>query len=66
MEKSLNVSAFGTVPVVVFHRLSVVDKARTSTHVIVFDTPAAARAKAAQISENPDLELVAVVDAVVR
>ena len=66
MERALTVSAFGSVPAVVFHRLDVVDKTRISTHVIVFETAAAARAKALEISKNAALELVAVVDAVVH
>ena len=65
MERMLTSSALGTVPVVVFHRLDVVNKTRISTHVIVFETASAAREKASQISENPDLELIALVDAVI-
>ncbi|HBJ35082.1 MAG TPA: hypothetical protein DDZ51_10080 [Planctomycetaceae bacterium] len=63
---NIETSAFGTLPTVIFQRLDVRDGTPTSTHAIVFESVAEAKAEAARIATQDHLRLLAADDAVVR
>jgi hypothetical protein len=56
---------FGTLPVVVFHRVHVDTKEPISLHAIVFESAEEARAKVEWISRQSHLALVGATDAAV-
>ena len=66
MRNTISTSVFGSVPVVVFHRLHVDTKEPISLHAIVFESASEARLKAAWIEQQPHLRLVGAADAVVH
>jgi hypothetical protein len=63
MTRCIEASPFGTVPVVVFHRLHVDTKEPISLHTIIFESAADAREKAEWISRQNHLALVGATDA---
>lgn len=60
----IETTAFGTLPTVIFQRLDVRHGTPTTTHAIVFESVAEAKAEAARITTQDDLLLLAVDDAV--
>lgn len=63
---NIETSALGTLPIVIFQRLDVRDGTPTTTHAIVFESAAEAKAEAIRISEQEHLRLLTACDAVVR
>jgi hypothetical protein len=63
MEKRINTSPFGTVPVVVFQRLHVDTGEAISLHAIILESAADARGKADWIASQPDFALLGMTDA---
>ena len=63
MKKTIATSAFGTVPVVAFHRLHVETNEPISFHSIVFQCVGDAKEKANWIERQPHLALVGITDA---
>ncbi len=63
MTKTIMTSAFGTVPVVAFHRLHVDTKEPISFHSIIFQCVDEANEKATWIERQPHLALIGITDA---
>ena len=63
MTKTITTSAFGTVPVVAFHRLHVDTKKPISVHTIIFQFVDDAREKADWIDRQSHLALIGITNA---
>ena len=63
---NIETTAFGTLPTVIFQRLDVRDGTPTTTHAIIFESAAEAKAEAERISTQDHLRLLAADDAVVK
>jgi len=62
----IEMSAFQTLPTVIFQRLDVRDGTPTTTHAIVFESATEAKAEAERIGCQSHLRLLTATDAIVR